>query len=95
MTPATATAPTDDEPVGPLLTWQEICACYPDEWVVLVDLEGADAPHGEWRRARVVAHDASRKVAYAAGATALRHARVAASRFTGRVRAPLIPHRWL
>lgn len=38
------------------LTWDEICACYPSQWVVLVDLEFVAGPYSAIRSARVAGH---------------------------------------
>ena len=42
------------------LTWAEICARYPDEWVCLVEMDRIH-PYGfEFRTARVIGHGKSR-----------------------------------
>jgi hypothetical protein len=38
-------------------SWTEICRLYPDEWVMLVDVE--DEPSGMLRAGRLLAHDSS------------------------------------
>lgn len=47
------TAPTAER-----LTWEEICARYPDEWVLLVDGDFVDDPELSVRSARVWMHNA-------------------------------------
>jgi hypothetical protein len=42
------------------LTWKEICVRYPDQWVVLVDLDYIDK-NGEFRSAVVFGHGPGRK----------------------------------
>jgi hypothetical protein len=38
------------------LTWAEICARYPDEWVCLVEVDRVDPREFEFRTARVIGH---------------------------------------
>lgn len=45
---------------GPL-TWDEICALYPDEWVCLVEMERVHPFGFEFRSARVVGHGKTRR----------------------------------
>jgi hypothetical protein len=42
------------------LSWGEICACYPNEWVCLIDI---DEIAGSIRCARVIGHDRSIRLA--------------------------------
>jgi hypothetical protein len=43
------------------LTWAEICARYPDEWVCLVEMD-CKAPNAfEFRSARVIGHGKTRR----------------------------------
>jgi len=46
------TEPRVSEP----LTWQEICALHPDEWVALVEIDWLGDSDLEFRTARVVGH---------------------------------------
>ena len=43
------------------LTWDEIRARYPDEWVCLVEMDRIDEDNFEFRSARVVGHGATRR----------------------------------
>lgn len=50
------------EPVlSELLTWQEICARYPNEWVVLVEVDWIDEDDKDFRSARVAGHGKTRR----------------------------------
>ncbi len=42
--------------ISEVMTWDEICACYPGEWVCLAELEFSDPHHAELRAARVIGH---------------------------------------
>ncbi len=55
MARATEPVPSPPPP-GERLTWREICARYPDQWVVLVDLEFTDTMYSEVRSAVVAGH---------------------------------------
>jgi hypothetical protein len=76
------------EPVlSELLSWREICARYPDEWVALVEIDWID--DDEFRSARVAGHGKTRR-------EPLDQARPLWARpdeighfFTGPIRAPL------
>lgn len=57
MNVAHARGPTISEP----LTWAEIRARYPDQWVCLVEMDRADEDNFEFRSARVVGHGPSRR----------------------------------
>ncbi len=57
-----ATVPTAAAPApsglasAPMMSWSEICAAYPDQWVGLVDVaKGNEGPY-DVRGARVVSH---------------------------------------
>lgn len=84
-----AVAAADDA----LLTWTDICARYPDEWVVLSDIERADH-NFVFRSARVVAHAPRRAVALGA-ARGVIGTRATGSFFTGRKRGPISGAGWL
>jgi hypothetical protein len=43
------------------LTWQEICARYPNEWVVLVEVDWIDEDDKDFRSARVAGHGKTRR----------------------------------
>lgn len=47
--------------LGERLTWQQICAQYPDAWVVLVDFDWLEDNDAEYRTARVVGHGSTRQ----------------------------------
>jgi hypothetical protein len=48
-------------PVSEPLTWKEICARYPDEWVCLVEIDRINDTDFDFRTARVVGHGTTRK----------------------------------
>lgn len=74
------------------MTWQEIHERFPDEWVVVADVEG----HlGVSLSGRVVAHDPRRAAAYAAAVPFLVDVMHSASFFTGRSQPVPYPIRWL
>jgi hypothetical protein len=60
MTAAEALAPTISEP----LTWDEICARYPDEWVCLVEMDFLHPNGLDFRTARVVGHGRTRQAPF-------------------------------
>ena len=43
------------------LSWPQICARYPDEWVCLVEIEWVNETDFEFQSARVVGHGTTRK----------------------------------
>jgi hypothetical protein len=78
-----------DPIVSDPLTWPEICARYPDEWVALVEIDWLNENDLEFRSARVAGHGRTRKAP-------LDQARPLRARydeighfFTGPIRAPL------
>lgn len=78
------------EPASPM-TWREICDRYPDEWVVLVEIDWVNDTDFEFRSARVAGHGKRRK-------DPLDQARWLQDRypsishfFTGKPRLPLAP----
>jgi hypothetical protein len=78
-----------DPVVSDPLTWPEICARYPDEWVALVEIDWLNENDLEFRSARVAGHGKTRKAP-------LDQARPLRARydeighfFTGPIRAPL------
>jgi hypothetical protein len=70
------------------LTWNEICVRFPDEWVVLVDLEREDETDLGFHAAVVIAHHDSRKAASPDVKAALERYAEAGSFFTGRLVPP-------
>lgn len=59
MSAAEATEIVADEISEPL-TWAEICARYPDEWVCLVEMDYVHPNGPEIRAARVIGHGKTR-----------------------------------
>jgi hypothetical protein len=57
MSAAEVLAPEISEP----LTWGEICAHYPDEWVCLVEMDRIHPFGFELRTARVIGHGKTRR----------------------------------
>lgn len=57
MSAAEVLGPEISEPV----TWAEICARHPDEWVCLVDMERVHPNNFEFRTARVIGHGKTRR----------------------------------
>jgi hypothetical protein len=57
MSAAEVLAPEISEP----LTWAEICARYPDEWVCLVEMDFVHPGGVELRGARVIGHGKTRR----------------------------------
>lgn len=56
MIAAEVLAPAISEP----LTWGEICALYPDEWVCLAEMDRVHPFGFEFRTARVIGHGKTR-----------------------------------
>jgi hypothetical protein len=57
MSAAEVLAPEISEP----LTWAEISARHPDEWVCLVEMDRVDPNNFEFRTARVIGHGKTRR----------------------------------
>jgi hypothetical protein len=83
--PSTVEAPALTGP----LTWSEICAHYPEQWVALVEIDWVNENDLDFRSARVAGHGKTRK-------EPLDQARPLRARydeighfFTGPIRAPL------
>jgi hypothetical protein len=81
----TTAAPIVTDP----LTWQEICARYPDQWVALVEIDWVNENDLDFRSARVAGHGKTHR-------EPLDQARPLRARydevghfFTGPIRAPL------
>jgi hypothetical protein len=51
------------------LTWDEICACHPVEWVCLVEIDFTHPNGLELRTARVIGHGKTRRASLDQGAT--------------------------
>ena len=77
----------EPEPVmTELLSWPQICECYPDQWVALVEMDWNEETD-EFTTARVAGHGATRAEPYAQMRRAgLRYEQVGHF-YTGRVRA--------
>ena len=59
LTTPASVAVAADAAAAPPMSWTEICAAFPDQWVGLVDVDkGSDAPY-DVRGARVVSHGVS------------------------------------
>lgn len=84
MNEATSLAPSTAR-----LTWKEICAQFPDEWVVLVDADWVDDHNFEFGTALVFSHRKRRREASSdLGAAFGVHQNVGCF-FTGRIRGPI------
>jgi hypothetical protein len=73
------------------LTWVEICALHPDEWVALVEIDWVNDTDFDFRSARVAGHGKRRKepMEQAAPCWAIYHD--IGHFYTGRPVRPLIP----
>lgn len=60
MSAAELLVPEISEP----LTWDEICARHPDEWVCLVEMDHVHPNGFEFRTARVVGHGKTRRAPF-------------------------------
>jgi hypothetical protein len=81
--PASPIPPTDR------LSWSEICAHFPGEWVVLVDADWTDDHNFEFGTARVFAHRKHRREATTdLGLACGEHQNVGCF-FTGPIRGPI------
>jgi len=79
---------TSLDPSTTRLTWSEICAQHPDEWVVLVDADWVDDHNFEFGTARVFSHRKHRREA-SADLGALSDYKNVGCFFTGRIRGPI------
>ena len=70
------------------LTWEEICARYPEEWVVLVDLDWINED-GDFRTAVVLGHGKGRDASLCETRPTARGYQEYAHEYTGPVRAVL------
>jgi hypothetical protein len=73
------------------LTWSEICERYPDEWVVLVEVDWINDMDLEFRSARVAGHGKRRKDPLEQARPLQPHYSAMAHLFTGRIRLPFPP----
>lgn len=68
------------------LTWPEICARYPDEWVVLVEVDWIEEDDRDFRSARVAGHGKTRREPLVQARSMWARYGEIAHLFTGRVR---------
>ena len=80
-------APQLSEP----LTWREICARYPDEWVALVEIDWVNDTDFDFRSARVAGHGKRRKEPMVQAEPLWSRYHQIGHFYTGRIRAPLTP----
>jgi hypothetical protein len=80
-----------DLPVSEPLTWSEICARYPDEWVVLVEVDWVNDTDLDFRSARVADHGKTRKEPLVQARPLQSRYPSMAHLFTGPIRAPSLP----
>jgi hypothetical protein len=71
------------------LTWPEICARYPDEWVALVEIDWVNENDLDFRSARVAGHGKTRKEPLDQARPLRVHYDEIGHFFTGPIRAPL------
>jgi hypothetical protein len=81
MNAAEQIAPTITEP----LTWAEICECYPDEWVCVVDIDYDHPRVFDFRTARVVGHGKTKRKAFEQALPWWNHYKLIGRYFTGRL----------
>jgi hypothetical protein len=80
-------APGISEP----LTWTQICECYPDEWVALVEIDWVNDTDFDFRSARVAGHGKRRKEPMRQAEPLWPRYHKIGHFYTGRTRAPLTP----
>jgi len=71
------------------LTWSEICARYPDEWVALVEIDWVNENDLDFRSARVAGHGKTRKEPLDKARPLWKRYDEIGHFFTGPIRAPL------
>src|SRR4051812_12750399 len=71
------------------LTWDEICRRYPDEWVVMAEMDWRKGRSFEVRTAFVLAHHKTRKEASPSVKEADKHYKEVSAFFTGRLLPPM------
>lgn len=81
--------------IGPALSeamsWSAICDRYPDEWVVLVEIDWINETDFEFRSARVAGHGKRRKEPLDQARPLRSQYRSMGHFFTGRPSAPFVP----
>jgi hypothetical protein len=82
-------APAEGALVSEPLTWPEICARYPDEWVCLVAIEGQNETDFEFTTARVAGHGKTRREPLIQARAARAQYGSVGHYFTGPITAPL------
>jgi hypothetical protein len=70
------------------LTWDEICKRYPDEWVVIADMDWVEDGCFEFGTAIVLAHHKARKAATPDVKEGYKHFSQVGAYFTGRLVPP-------
>jgi hypothetical protein len=73
------------------MTWKEICARYPDEWVALVEIDWVNDRDFAFRSARVAGHGKRRREPMIAAEPLWGRYEEIGHYFTGRVRSLLSP----
>jgi len=81
MSAAEALAAEISEP----LTWAEICARHPDEWVCIVEIDRVDPNGFEFRTARIVGHGKTSRAPVEQAMAWRDHYDLIGHYFTGRV----------
>jgi hypothetical protein len=76
-------------PADERMSWREICARFPEEWVVLVDDDWVDDHNFHFGTATVFAHRKARREATSDLGAACRQFENVGCFFTGRIRGPL------
>jgi hypothetical protein len=71
------------------LTWQEICARYPDEWVALVEIDWVNENDLDFHSARIAGHGKTRREPMAQARPLWARYEEIGHFFTGPIRAPL------
>lgn len=71
------------------LTWKEICARHPDEWVALVEIDWVNENDLDFRSARVAGHGKTRRAPMAQARPLWARYDEIGHFFTGPIRAPL------
>jgi hypothetical protein len=71
------------------LSWSEVCARFPNEWVVVTNIDRANDTDLEFRAASVVGHFKRRKEASPRIKSALAHHDEVGCYWTGEIRGPI------
>ena len=80
---------TTEALVSAPLTWPEICARHPDQWVALVEIEWVNENDLDFRSARVAGHGKTREEPLDQARPLRTHYDEIGHFFTGPIRAPL------